>query len=49
MISMKVGSKLIKFLNLTDAPVTVYRSLKAGSYLKNKQILVVNGYFTNQN
>ena len=46
---MKDGSSLIKVLNLTDAPVTVYKSTKVGSYLENKQNLVVNGIFTNQN
>ena len=46
---MKDGSSLIKVLNLTDAPVTVYKSTKVGSYLENKQNLVVNGIFTNKN
>ena len=49
MISMKDGSSLIKVLNLLDAPVTVYKSTKVGTYFENKQNLVVNGIFTNQN
>ena len=49
MISMKDGSSLIKFLNLKDAPVTVYKSTKVGTYFENKQNLVVIGIFTNQN
>ena len=49
MISMKDGSSLIKVLNLTDVPVTVYKSTKVGTYFENKQNLVVNGIFTNQN
>ena len=49
MISMKDGSSLIKVLNLTDSPVTVYRSTKVGTYFENKQNLVVNGIFINQN
>ena len=49
MISMKDGSSLIKVLNLTDAPVTVHKSIKVGTYFENKQNLVVNGIFTNQN
>ena len=49
MISMKGGSSLIKVLNLTDAPVTVYKSTKVGTYFENRQNLVVNGIFTNQN
>ena len=49
MISMKDVSSLIKVLNLTDAPVTVYGSTKVGSYHGNKQNLVKNGIFTNQN
>ena len=49
MISMKDGSSIIKVLNLTDAPVTVYKSTKVGSYFENKQNLVVTGIFTNQN
>ena len=48
MPSMKDGSSLIKILNLTDAPVTVYKSTKIGSYLENKQNLTVSGIFTNQ-
>ena len=40
---------MIKVLNLTDTPVTVYKSTEVGSYLKNKQKLIVNGIFTNQN
>ena len=49
MISMKDVSSLIKILNLTDAPVTVYKCTKVGTYIENKQNLVVNGIFTNQN
>ena len=49
MISMEDGWSLIKVLNLTDAPVTVYKSTKVGTYFENKQNLVVNGIFTNQN
>ena len=49
MISMKDGWSLIKVLNLTDEPVTVYKSTKVGTYFENKQNLVVNGIFTNQN
>ena len=49
MISMKDGSSLIKVLNLTEAPVTVYKSTKVGTYIDNKQNLGVNGIFTNQN
>ena len=49
MISMEYGWSLIKVLNLTDAPVTVYESTKVGTYFENKQYLVVNGIFTNQN
>ena len=49
MISMKDGSSLIKVLNLTDAPVTVYKSTKVETYIENKQNLVLNGIFTNQN
>ena len=49
MISMKDGSSLIKVLNLSDAPVTVYKSTKVGIYFENKHNLVVNGNFTNQN
>ena len=49
MISMKDGWSLIKVVNLTDAPVTVYKSTKMGTYFENKQNLVVNGIFTNQN
>ena len=49
MISMKDGSSLIKVLNLSDAPVTVYKSIQVGIYFENKQNLVVNGNFTNQN
>ena len=45
-ISMKDGSSMIKVLNLTDAPVTVYKSTKVGTYFENKQNLVVNGIFT---
>ena len=40
---------LIKILNLTDAPVTVYKSTKVGTYIENKQNLAVNGVFTIQN
>ena len=36
-------------LSLTDAPVTVYKSTKVGTYFENKQNLVVIGIFTNQN
>ena len=49
MISMKDGWSLMKVLNLTDVPVTVYKSTKVGTYFENKQNLVVNGIFTNQN
>ena len=49
MISMKDCSSMIKVLNLTDAPVTVYKSTKVGTYFENKQNLVVNGIFTDQN
>ena len=49
MISTKDGWSLKKVLNLTDAPVTVYKSTKVGTYFENKQNLVVNGIFTNQN
>ena len=35
-------------LNLTDAPVTVYKGTKVGTYFENKQNLVVNGIFTNR-
>ena len=49
MISMEDGWSLIKVLNLTDAPVTLYKSTKVGTYFENKQKLVVNGIFTNQN
>ena len=49
MISMEDGWSLIKVLNLTDAPVTVYKSTRVGAYFENKQNLVVNGIFTNQN
>ena len=49
MISMKHGSSLIKVLNLTNAPMTVYKSTKLGTYIENKQNLSVNGIFTNQN
>ena len=49
MISMKDGWSLIKVLNLTDAPETVYKSTKVGTYFENKQNLVVNGIFTNKN
>ena len=46
---MKDGSSLIKVFNLTDAPVTVYKSTKIGTYFENKQTLVVNGIFTIKN
>ena len=46
---MEDGWSLIKVLNLTDAPVTVYKSTKVGTYFENTQNLVVNGIFTNQN
>ena len=36
MISMKDGWSLIKVLNLTDAPVTVYKSTKVGTYFEKK-------------
>ena len=49
MISMKDGSSLIKVLNLMDAPATVYKSTKVETYFENKQNLVLNGTFTNQN
>ena len=49
MLSMKDGSSLIKVLNLTDAPVAVYRRAKVETYFENKQNLFVNGIFTNQN
>ena len=49
MISMRDGSSLIKVFNLTDAPVTMYKSTKVGTYIENKQNLVVNGIFKNQN
>ena len=49
LISMEDGWSLIKVLNLTDAPVTVYKSTKVGTYFENKHNLVVNGIFTNQN
>ena len=49
LISMKGGSSLIKVLNLTYAPVTVYKNTKIGSYLENKQNIVVKATFTNQN
>ena len=49
MISMEDGWSLTKVLNLTDAPVTVYESTKVGTYFENKQKLVLNGIFTNQN
>ena len=35
MISMKDASSMI-VLNLTDAPVTVYKSTKVGTYIENK-------------
>ena len=46
---MRDGSSLIRVLILTDAPVTVYKSTKVGTHCENKQNLVVNGIFTNQN
>ena len=49
MISMKDGSSMMKDLNLTDAPVTVYKSTKVGTYFDNKQNLVLSGILTNQN
>ena len=49
MISMKDDSSLIKVLNLTDTPVTVYKGTKVGTYFENKQNIVVKGNFTNQN
>ena len=48
LISMKDISSLIKVLSLTDAPVTVYKDTKLGSYLENKQNIFVNEVFTNQ-
>ena len=48
-ISMKDGSSLMKVLNLTDAPLTVYKSTKVKSYLENKKNLAVNRIFTNEN
>ena len=32
MISMKDGSSMTKVINLTGAPVTVYKSTKVGTY-----------------
>ena len=49
MISMEDGWSLIKVLNLTDARVNVYKSTKVGTYFENKQNLVVNEIFLNQN
>ena len=49
MISMEDGWSLLKVLNLTYAAVTEYKSTKVGTYIENKQNLVVNGIFTNQN
>ena len=49
MISMEDGWSLIKVLHLTDAPVTVYKSTKVGTYFENKLNLVWNEIFTNQN
>ena len=49
LISMKDISSLIKVLSLTDAPVTVYKNTKSGSYLENKQNIFLNEVFTNQN
>ena len=49
MISMKVGSDLIKVLDLTDAPVTLYKKSKLRNYFEHKQKLVATEYFTNQN
>ena len=37
MISMKEGWSLIKVLNLTDAPVTVYKSTKMGIYYEKNR------------
>ena len=48
MISMKDTSSLIQVLNITDAPVTLYKSTEVGSYLKNKRNLVVNALFMNR-
>ena len=42
LISMEDGWSLIKLLNLTDAPVTVYKRTKVGTYFENKQNLVVH-------
>ena len=49
MISKKDGWNLIKVLNLTNAPVTVYKDTKVGTYFEKKENLVSNGIFTNQN
>ena len=37
MISMKDGSSMIKVLKLTDAPVTVYKCTKVGTFLKTNR------------
>ena len=44
---MKDGSRLIKVLILTDAPVAVYKNNRVGNYLENKHICEWN--FSNQN
>ena len=49
MISIKDCSSLIKVLKLKDVPVTVYRSTKIRCHLENKQNLVMNIVFINQN
>ena len=36
LISIKVGSRLVKVLNLTEAPVTVYKSTNVGTYFEKK-------------
>ena len=48
MMSRKDGSSSLKVLNLADAPVTVYKSTKKGTYFEDKQNLVVNGIFSIQ-
>ena len=46
---MKDVSSFDKRIESNGAPVTVYGSAKVGSYHENKQNLVKNGIFTNQN
>ena len=41
MISMEDGWSSVKVLNLTDEPLTVYKSTKVGTYFENKQNLVL--------